>query len=228
MVTGWVTAATIRRRLSNANANGICSPSAKPLAAATDQLPVATAPAPASATARALPASQALNSTSGWPRTCKEWNSRAFSFCGVTPISRESSGESLDADRRTQRAILVRGLVPEPCGPPCARQSADASRGGSGLVRCLRGGVGLLQLRCAFVAAHLDGLPADTHLDRGVVQFVVAGSTGSLAHVGSPSKREEKPSRAVSRMRGPGRKVVDPGWGGSSRPQAVSGGCRKL
>jgi hypothetical protein len=38
-----------------------------PCAAATDQLPVATARAPASATARALPASQTLNRISGSP-----------------------------------------------------------------------------------------------------------------------------------------------------------------
>src|SRR5262245_5923974 len=56
----------------------MCSPSAKPLALATDQLPVAMAFAPAAATALALPASQTLNSTNGLPGTCSARNSLAL------------------------------------------------------------------------------------------------------------------------------------------------------
>src|SRR3954471_9847011 len=48
----------------------IASPSAKPWAAAIDQLPVARALAPALATAAALPASQTLNRIKGSPATC--------------------------------------------------------------------------------------------------------------------------------------------------------------
>src|SRR5580765_336105 len=46
--------------------------------------------------------------------------------------------------------------------------------------RC--GGVRFLQLRRAFLAAHLDGLPADRHLDCVVVELVVAGRAGLLVH----------------------------------------------
>src|SRR5262245_39215081 len=78
----------MRSRLAMASSSGSASPSEKPCAAATDQLPVATARAPAAATARALPASQALNSTSGSPATCSRRNASAsdrWSLIGVAP-----------------------------------------------------------------------------------------------------------------------------------------------
>src|SRR5262249_31833520 len=50
-------------------------------AAATDQLPVASARAPAEATAFAVPASQMLNSTSGRPDTCSDRNVSALAAC---------------------------------------------------------------------------------------------------------------------------------------------------
>src|SRR5262245_26967614 len=56
-----------------AKARGIRSPSSNPFALATDQLPVAIALAPAVVTAFALPASQTLKSTSGFPGT---WSAR--------------------------------------------------------------------------------------------------------------------------------------------------------
>jgi hypothetical protein len=78
MVTGRSAAATMRSRLAMARSNGMCSPSSKPCAAATDQLPVAIAFAPLAATALALPASQALNRMIGCPGTCRSLNVVAF------------------------------------------------------------------------------------------------------------------------------------------------------
>src|SRR4030088_3529031 len=68
----------MRARLSMARSSGPRSPSANPFAAATDQLPVASARAPAEATAFAVPASQILNSTSGRPDTCSDRNVSAL------------------------------------------------------------------------------------------------------------------------------------------------------
>src|SRR6478672_6962573 len=61
-----------------------------------------------------------------------------------------------------------------------SHQSHRLIVGTSGPAR--RGGVRFLQLRRAFLAAHLDGLPADRHLDRLVVELVVAGRAGLLVH----------------------------------------------
>src|SRR6185369_3055157 len=69
MVTGSSTAVTIRAALASARSSGTSCPSPKPLAMDTDALPDAIAFAPDLATASALPASHALNSTSGSPAT---------------------------------------------------------------------------------------------------------------------------------------------------------------
>src|SRR5882724_7303305 len=71
----------MRARLSMARSSGTRSPSANPFAAATDQLPVASARAPCEATTFALPASQILNSTSGRPDTCSDRNVSALVAC---------------------------------------------------------------------------------------------------------------------------------------------------
>src|SRR5207247_2374185 len=77
---------TIRRRLSMTNDRGICSPSAKPFAAATLQLLVAIALCrPLAATALALPASQTLNRTSGFPGTCNMQNCSALRVWPAVP-----------------------------------------------------------------------------------------------------------------------------------------------
>jgi hypothetical protein len=78
MVTGRSVAVTIRSRLAMARSNGMYSPSSKPCAAATDQLPVASAFAPPAATALALPASQTLNRMIGRPGTWRALNVLAF------------------------------------------------------------------------------------------------------------------------------------------------------
>ena len=61
-----------------AKVSEVCSPSEKPFALATDQLLVAMALAPLAATAFALPASQMLNRTSGFPGRCNVRNCSAF------------------------------------------------------------------------------------------------------------------------------------------------------
>src|SRR5262245_9771741 len=71
----------MRARLSMARSSGTHSPSANPFAAATDQLPVASARAPSAATTFAVPASQILNSTSGRPDTCSDRNVSALAVC---------------------------------------------------------------------------------------------------------------------------------------------------
>src|SRR5579859_804843 len=81
MLSGRSTAATMRFALSSARSNGSFSPSSKPFAAATDQLPVASAAAPPAAIAFALPASHTFNRTTGLPRTCSARKAWAFSFC---------------------------------------------------------------------------------------------------------------------------------------------------
>src|ERR1051325_3778370 len=81
MVTGSAVARAMRARLSIARSSGSCSPAPKPLAAATDQLPVASADAPDAATAFAVPASQTLNSTRGRPGTCKDRKVSALAPC---------------------------------------------------------------------------------------------------------------------------------------------------
>src|SRR5256885_8403594 len=70
MVTGSSPAFTTRAALASAKSSGTSSPSPKPLAMATDALPVAIAFASDFATAMALPASQTLNNTTGSPATC--------------------------------------------------------------------------------------------------------------------------------------------------------------
>lgn len=70
IVTGRCATLTIRRKLSIAKVSGTRSPSVNPFASATDQLLVATALAPPAATVFAMPASQTLKTTSGFPGTC--------------------------------------------------------------------------------------------------------------------------------------------------------------
>src|SRR5262245_42179697 len=81
----------MRARLSMARSSGTRSPSANPFAAATDQLPVASARAPCEATTFALPASQILNSTSGRPDTCSDRNTSALAACAgmSVPLPKE-------------------------------------------------------------------------------------------------------------------------------------------
>jgi hypothetical protein len=83
-VTGKSTAFTTRSALASASSSGTSSPSPKPLAMETDALPVAIALAPDLATAAALPASHALNSTSGSPATwslAKSSNLLMMAYC---------------------------------------------------------------------------------------------------------------------------------------------------
>src|SRR5579863_4820819 len=107
-LTGSAVAATIRVRLSIASSSGICSPSLKPLAAATDQLPVASARAPAAATALALPGSQMLNSTNGRPGTCRARKAAAFSLSsGMCHLKHTGISHRRWTGRRgQQRAVL--------------------------------------------------------------------------------------------------------------------------
>src|SRR5690348_12297662 len=81
METGSAVLPAMRRKFSRARSSGIFSPSPYPCAAATDQLPVASAFAPAWATALALPGSQTLNRTNGLPETCSAAKARALLTC---------------------------------------------------------------------------------------------------------------------------------------------------
>ncbi len=77
-VTGTGTAAAILAMAANISPGGAASPSSNPRLSATAALPVATTGNPASTTARALAASQALGSTSGRPGTWSDRSNSAF------------------------------------------------------------------------------------------------------------------------------------------------------
>src|SRR6185295_15512588 len=76
---------------------GSPSASVKPCAPATEALPVAIAFAPASATALALPASQALNRSKGSPATCSA--AKAWNLLGMIPPRFSDSAASMDEAR---------------------------------------------------------------------------------------------------------------------------------
>src|SRR5438105_4002939 len=146
----------MRARLSTARSSGTCSPSANPFAAATDQLPVASARAPAEATAFAVPASQILNSTSGRPDTCSDRNVSALAACADIVLF-----------TLALRAALL-----------CCDMSMPPPEERTGLGELVR----LFQFCGAVLAAHLDRFAADLDLNWVVAEFAVASSAGRLCH----------------------------------------------
>src|SRR5215217_8049823 len=128
-VTGSAVARAIRARLSMARSIGTSSPSLKPLAAATDQLPVAIARAPDAATAFAVPGSQMLNSTKGRPGTWSARKSSAFLFASVMALCRQPMA--------AQFAIEFLGAF---FGKedPCSLELDPLARAGNGLGQPMR------------------------------------------------------------------------------------------
>src|SRR5512144_835526 len=113
----------MRAALPSASSSGTSWPSPNPLAMETEALPVAIALAPDLATAAALPASQALNSTSGSPATWSFAKSsnllmRAFLVWGQARLTEQ--GDSVfsnlalntQAQRRARHVFQLRHQRP--------------------------------------------------------------------------------------------------------------------